>query len=412
MKKYFSRQSILFILFFISKLIYSQNTEEKTYLRKFIYPLQSYEPEIGFKEDSLIFNKFFSDAKILGLGEASHGSSEIFKIKDKLTRYILQKNQGGIFSIEASMPDSFLINEYIIKGNKTGKEYLKNIKSWIYQTDEILKMIEWMKKYNDKNTNKIQFTGFDMTTYTGSIVQLKILMGKYDIPFEDLFELTKNLHEFSKLERNQISEKKQKSAEILIKLNNIKLFSSKISKQEDRIWFAQNIALIEQYLNLTYWERNKYMADNIFWLKTQYPESAFVLWAHNEHIKKTGEETGKFLKEKFKDNYINCGTFFYDGYHSIIDMNEKDVKPIYLKKNSKDSLEELLNSFDLPLFILDLKSIKKENNKLAKAILSKINYRTVGAAPVKRDFKSGNISEDFDYLIFIKNSTASKLLSD
>lgn len=412
MEKYFLRHSILLILFFISTLAYSQNTEEKNYLRKFIYPLQSADPEIGFKEDSLIFNKFFSDAKIVGLGEASHGSNEIFKIKDKLTRYILQKNKGGIFSIEASMPKSFLLNEYIIKGNKTGKEYLMNIDSWIYQTEEILNMVEWMKKYNDKNTSKIQFTGFDMTSYTGSIVQLKILMSKYEIPIEDLVELTKDLHEFSKLQRNQLSEKKQKKAEALTKLNNIKLFSSKISNEEDKSWFLQNITLIEQYLNLTYWARNKYMADNIFWLKTKYPESAFVLWAHNEHIKKTGEETGKFLKEKFKDNYINCGTFFYDGYHSVIDMEDKKVKPIYLKKNSEDSLEELLNSFDIPIFILDFKTIKKENNKLAKVILNKINYRTVGAAPVKKDFKSGNVSEDFDYLIFIKNSTASKLLSN
>lgn len=410
MKKHFSRKPVLLILFFISTLVYSQNTEEKNYLRKFIYPLQSADPEIGFKEDSVVFNKFFSDIKIVGLGEASHGSSEIFKVKDKLTRYILQKNKGGIFSIEASMPDSFLLNEYILKGNKTGKEYLMNIKSWIYQTDEILNMIEWMKQYNDKNTSKIQFTGFDMTSYTESIVQLKTLMGKYEIPNENLVELTKNLDDLSKLQLNQLSEKKQKRAEALTKLNNIKLSSSKISNEEDQSWFLQNITLIEQYLNLTYWERNKYMADNIFWLKTQYPESAFVLWAHNEHIKKTGEETGKFLKEKFKDNYINCGTFFYDGYHSVIDMDDKNVKPIYLKKNSENSLEELLNSFDLPIFILDLKTIKKENNKLAKVILNKINYRTVGAAPVKRDFKSGNISEDFDYLIFIKNSTASKLL--
>src|SRR5215813_3925574 len=102
MKKHFSRKPILLILFFISTFIYSQNTEEKNYLRKFIYPLQSVDPEIGFKEDSLVFNTFFSDAKIVGLGEASHGSSEIFKVKDKLTRYILQKNKGGIFSIEAS----------------------------------------------------------------------------------------------------------------------------------------------------------------------------------------------------------------------------------------------------------------------------------------------------------------------
>jgi len=418
MKTSVSRKLILLFVLLTVQSFYSQSSQnsaiddnEKEYLRKFVYPLQSYEPEIGFKEDSLIFNQFFSKAKIVGLGEASHGSSEIFKIKDKLTRYILQKHNGGIFSIEASMPNSFLINEYIINGNKTGKEYLMNIKSWIYQTNEILDMIEWMKKYNNKNAQKVRFTGFDNTTYTGSVVQLKILMEKYKIPVDDIIPLLKNLNDFNKLEKNQLSEKKSIKSEALIKLNKIKAHSSNISNEEDKSWFLQHIILLDQYLNNTYLDRNRYMADNILWLTHKYPESTFVLWAHNEHIKKTGEETGRFLKENLKDDYINCGTFFYEGYHSVVDLDDENIKPAYLEKNSKNSIEELLNSFDIPVFILDLKSIKKENDKLAKKLLSKIDYRTVGAAVHKKDFSSGNVSEDFDYIIFIKKSTASKLLT-
>ncbi|REC43188.1 erythromycin esterase family protein [Chryseobacterium sp. 5_R23647] len=418
MKTFALKKLVLLVITFTVQSIYSQSSQnsaidndEKEYLRKFVYPLQSYEPEVGFKEDSLVFDKFFSNAKIVGLGEASHGSSEIFKIKDKLTRYIFQKNNGGVFSIEASMPNSILLNEYIINGNKTGKEYLMNIKSWIYQTDEILSMVEWMKKYNDKHAEKIRFTGFDNTTYTGSAVQLKMLMSKYKIPDDDLIALFKNLNDFSKLERNQLSEKKSIKSEALIELNKIKALSSNISDEEDKSWFLQHIILLDQHLNNTYLDRNRYMADNILWLINKYPESTFVLWAHNSHLKKTDEETGKFLKEKLKDDYVNCGTFFYEGFHSVVDMDDNDIKPTYLEKNSKNSLEELLNSFEVPVFILDLKNIKKENNKLAKKLLNKIDYRTIGAAVHKKDFKSGNVSEDFDYIIFIKKSTASKLLT-
>ncbi|MCX8530933.1 erythromycin esterase family protein [Chryseobacterium luquanense] len=413
------KKIVLFVILLLAKTLHSQSANqdllidqnEKDYLRNFVFPLHSYEPEIGFKEDSLVFNRFFSNVKIIGLGEASHGSSEIFKIKDKLTRYILQRNHVGIFSIEASMPNSFLLNEYIINGNKTGKEYLMNIKSWIYQTDEILSMIEWMKQTNDKNTQKIRFTGFDNTTYIGSMVQLKILLDKYKIPIDDLLVLSQNLSDFNKLPKNQLLEKKRIQSESLTRLNKIKAFSSSISDEDDKSWFLQHLTLLNQYLYNSYLDRNRYMAENILWLKNKYPESVFVLWAHNEHIKKTGEETGKFLKEKLKDDYINCGTLFYEGFHSVVDLKDENVKPINLEKNSKNSLEELLNSFDIPIFILDLKNIKKENNKLAQKLLTKINYRTVGAAVHKKDFKSGNISEDFDYIIFIKKSTASKLLS-
>jgi len=411
MKKSFPENVLMIFALLFSTFFHSQNTDERNYLRKFIYPLQSHNPDIGFKEDSLVFNRFFADARMIGLGEASHGSDEIFKIKDKLTRYILMKNNGGVFSIESPMPKAMLLNEYIVNGKKTGKEYVMNLDSWIYQTNEILDMTEWMKKYNDGNTSKITFTGFDMTTYRGSVVQLKIMMDKYGISTNPLMKLTQLLNNENRLKRNQLSDKKQLNKEASAELIAIKTFSSKILDAEDRSWFQQHVTLLDQYISRTYLGRNQYMADNISWLKNKYPDSAFVLWAHNEHLKKTGEETGKFLKDKF-NNYVNCGTFFYEGYHSVFDLHDEKIKAGYLKKNAPDSLEELLNSFDIPVFILDLKSIKKENNKLAKVLLKKINYRTVGASPIAKDFKSGIITDDFDYLIFIKNSTASKLLSN
>ncbi|WP_295220911.1 erythromycin esterase family protein [uncultured Chryseobacterium sp.] len=411
MKKSFSGKVPLIVAFLFSTLIYSQNTDEINYLRKFIYPLQSYDPEIGFKEDSVVFNRFFADAKMVGLGEASHGSHEIFKIKDKLTRYILMKNNGGVFSIESPMPKAMLLNEYIVNGKKTGKEYVMNLDSWIYQTEEILDMTEWMKKYNDSNTSKIMFTGFDMTTYRGSVVQLKIMMNKYGIPTDRLMKLAQLLYDESRLKRNQLSDKKQLNKEASAELNGVKTSSSKILDPEDYSWFQQHVTLLDQYISRTYLGRNQSMADNISWLKNKYPDSAFVLWAHNEHLKKTGAETGKFLKDKF-NHYVNCGTFFYEGYHSVFDLHDEKIKSVYLEKNAPDSLEELLNSFDIPIFILDLKSIKKQNNKLAKVLLKKIEYRTVGASPIPKDFKSGIVTDDFDYLIFIKNSTASKLLSN
>lgn len=410
----------LFIITFSTTFIFSQSSkqsspispEEKEYLRNFIYPLQSYEPEIGFKEDSLVFNKFFSDSKFVGLGEASHGSAEIFKIKDKLTRYILKKNDGGVFAMETAMPNSKLVNEYIVKGNKSGREFVMNINSWIYMTEEILDMVEWMKIYNDRNERKVTFSGFDMTSYKSSISSLKFILDKYKLSDKDLITLLQRLNEKEKLMPKQVSEKTQADKDILGYIENLKVFSSKISDAEDKSWFVQNLTLLEQYNDKTYLNRNRFMAENILWLKDQYPESAFVIWAHNNHIKKEVRETGKFLEEKLKDEYINVGTFFFEGHNSVVGLNDREVKPVFIEKNSANSIEDILNSFEIPLFILDLKSIKKENNKLAKKLLNKIQYRTVGAAIHKKDHDSGNLSEDFDYIIFVKNSTASKLLSN
>lgn len=384
-------------------------TQEKDYFQKYIYPLSSYNPEIDFSKDSIVFEKFFANAKIIGLGEASHGSSEIFQIKDKITRYIFKKNNGGVFALEASMPNSSLINEYITQNKRNAKVYLMNIKSWIYQTGEILNMIEWMKKFNDKHDNKINFTGFDMTTTIGPAVQIKMFLNKYKIPENDWAQLMKKLNEYEKLKKNQLTEKKKIRTESLVLINNLKKSTKVVSDESEKSWILQNLKLLEQYLDLTYQKRNQYMAENIYWLQENYPDSELIIWAHNEHIKKSGDETGRFLNERFKNRYINCGTFFYDGYHSVINESG-EITSEYIEKPEKGSFEDFLNSFNIPLFILDVKSMKEDNNEKAKILLKKINYRTVGAAVSKNDKHSGVIADDFDYVIFIKNTSQSKIL--
>lgn len=313
------------------------NTPEKDYFIKYIYPLSSYNPDIDFSKDSIVFEKFFANAKIIGLGEASHGASEIFQIKDKITRYILKKNNGGVFALEASMPNSFLINEYITQNKRNAKDYLMNIKSWIYQTSEILNMIEWMKKYNDNHDSKINFTGFDMTTYIGPAVQIKMFLTKYKISENDWAQLIKKLNEFEKLRKNQLAEKKKLRSESLVFIDNLRKSTEAVSDKKEKSWILQNLKLLEQYIDLTYQKRNKYMAENIQWLQENYSDSALIIWAHNEHIKKSGDETGKFLSDGFKNKYLNCGTFFYDGQHSIIDENGK-IKSTYIDKPERGSL--------------------------------------------------------------------------
>lgn len=408
---------LLWIVLFSPLFAFPQNaenkkavsTQEKNYFTKYIYPLSSCNPDIDFSKDSIVFGKFFADAKLIGLGEASHGSSEIFQIKDKIARYILKKNKGGVLAMEASMPNSFLVNEYIIENKRNAKDYLMNIKSWIYQTHEIMNMIEWMKKFNDNHTEKINFAGFDMTTSIGPAVQIKMFLTKYKIPEDDWEQLMKRLYEYDKLKKNQLAEKKKLRSECSVLINNLKKNTDAVPDQKEKSWILQNLRLLEQYLDLTYEKRNEYMAENINWLQQNYPGSALILWAHNEHIKKSGDETGRFLSEKFKNKYLNCGTFFYDGYHSVIDENSK-ITSAYIDKPESGSFEDFLNSFNIPLFILDVKSIREDKNEKTKMLLKKINYRTIGAALSNNDNHSGVITDDFDYIIFIKNTTQSKIL--
>jgi erythromycin esterase len=183
-------------------------------------------------------------------------------------------------------------------------------------------------------------------------------------------------------------------------------------------WLQQNIVVIQQCLHLyrrTYstinW-RDKCMADNVIWIKEQNPNSKLVLWAHNGHIMRLNQyqSMGLHLGKMPENDYITFGFAFFDGSYRAIGNNGnaayKATQP------HSGTLEHLLEQLREPVFILDLKKINAENQEL-KNRLDQLSYRTLGAGagPQYEFGKYGaSITDELDYLIFIKTSSASTLL--
>ena len=88
------------------------------------------------------------------------------------------------------------------------------------------------------------------------------------------------------------------------------------------------------------------------------------------------------------------------------------TKVVEAQIENSTSIEAYLNSLNIPIFLLDLKKIKEENNNLAKWILNKKPYRWTGMVEAKNEFVNSSITDDFDYLIFINQSTISTLLHE
>lgn len=52
------------------------------------------------------------NARIIALGEATHGTREIFQLKHRLIEFLGSQKEFTIFSIEANMPEAYRLNEY------------------------------------------------------------------------------------------------------------------------------------------------------------------------------------------------------------------------------------------------------------------------------------------------------------
>lgn len=414
MKKYHYRAvlSLLTFLMFFNIPAQKKNLteDEKTYLKKFIYPLQSVEPGYPETSDLKILDRLIGDSKIVALGEVSHGSGEIYKMKDRVLRYLAAHKNFSIFSLEASMPESYMMNEYTMNGKGDPKIFLDKMGFWTWQTEEMLSIINWIKKYNETALHKVQFAGFDMLYTGGAAEEIKKICTAGSISQNEAVQLSEILAQGNgKPGKNDITGSEKATLKTL--LEKLKISSQSIKDQKEKNWFLQNLRIIEQNIDKSAAKRDLYMAQNIEWIISQNPDAGMIVSAHNGHISSHRAKMGEYLRRDLKNDYVTFGFAFYSGSYTAFERKSKVTGPFPAQTAYEGTAEHLLNSLDIPIFILDLKSLRKENNDAAKWITKdEIKFRRTGSTVVPEEFKETNISADFDYLIFIKESTHSRLL--
>jgi len=391
------------------KMKVSEATEaELTWLKENIYPLKTYNQDEESTEDLAVLDQLIGNSKVVALGENTHGCSEIFQMKNRIIKYLAQNKDFDIFSIEANMPESYRLNEYIIEGKGDPKQLIGGMYFWTWDTEEMLNLVNWMKDYNS-GEKKIQYTGFDMQFIAGPIDCLKKAF-QGNVPAQVILEtIDVKVNEVI----HQVNIEEEKKRIIQDSIDKMKEQISNSSKEPDeKKWLIQNLRILEQVLNSTYIERDKYMAENFIWIKGQNPDSKFVIWAHNAHVMKTGMATGMHLSEKLGDDYLNIGFTFYEGSftagYSVV--GTAGLKTYPAQTAYIGTFEYFFNKINTPIFVLDLRKVKKDKSQEARWINSVHEFRGVGAMKREQEFFETKITDSYDLLIFINKSTPSTLL--
>lgn len=137
--------------------------EELEWLRKSAVPLKTAEAGNGF-DDLEPFRSMVGDARIVSLGEGTHGTREFFQMKHRLTEFLATEMGFTIFSIEANMPEAYRLNDYVLHGRGDPRELISGMYFWTWDTKEVLEMVKWMREFNKAGKGRVEFTGFDMQT--------------------------------------------------------------------------------------------------------------------------------------------------------------------------------------------------------------------------------------------------------
>src|SRR5262245_32218309 len=109
------------------------------------------------------------NARLVLLGEASHGTHEFYRERAEISKRLIEDKGFDAIAVEADWPDAYRVNRYIRgeSDDRTSNDALEDFKrfpTWMWRNTDILEMVGWLRDYNDGLGNpsgKVGFYGLD-----------------------------------------------------------------------------------------------------------------------------------------------------------------------------------------------------------------------------------------------------------
>lgn len=395
------------------------------------YPLKTIEPSKSF-EDLKPLKKMIGSAQYVGLGENTHGSSEIFTMKFRLVKYLVTEMGFTNFTMEEDWGNGLKLNEYIQTGKGNPREFL----NFLYPTDEIIAMIEWMKDYNanPSNKKKIQFIGLDLKELDQGCFNKVIdyvrlhrpdLLAEVEENYKELSAFNGGLQEYMDL-APEIKEKFKANAERVARLlkDENKQSNTEIVSPE-YIWAKATASAIEKFTTMLIPNdypsmlklHEQYLADHAMWAQETLGGKTMV-WGHNIHIAKgiIDEKlypyaAGQFLKERLDNNYVTIGSTTTEGNFTLY----SEYDPSTGGKITTREIPQNINSFNYTLgkvpynmFLLDNRHLRGQAEKWVKA---KRPLLSIGGQifPNESVYFDKSLLEQFDIIFHIRKTSPSHI---
>jgi protein-L-isoaspartate(D-aspartate) O-methyltransferase len=113
------------------------------------------------------------DARVVLIGEASHGTSEFYRMRDRISRALIETKGFNFVAIEADWPDAARIDHYVRHREYRPSEWtaFSRFPIWMWRNNEVRAFVDWLRSNNaaQKPTSRVAFHGLDLYSLYDSI---------------------------------------------------------------------------------------------------------------------------------------------------------------------------------------------------------------------------------------------------
>jgi erythromycin esterase-like protein len=250
------------------------------------------------------------DARFVLLGEASHGTSEYYTWRARITRRLITEKQFSFLCVEGDWPDCYRVNRFV-KGLADSDAAAHDAvhafdrwPTWMWANWEIVALAQWLRAHNQEldPDKRVGFYGLDVYSLRDSMTQVLKYLERVDgrsvqaalRAFKCFEPYAADAVEYA---RSTLWTPAGCTDEVLALLTEMRSFPRETSAQDPESHFVaeQNAIVVrnaERYYRTMIrggpesWNiRDRHMAETLDRLmKFHGPESKAIVWEHNTHI--------------------------------------------------------------------------------------------------------------------------------
>src|SRR5437868_9618883 len=354
------------------------------------------------------------EARLVLLGEASHGTHEFYARRAELTKRLIRDYGFQAVAAEADWPDAHRVDRYLkargadADANSALREF-QRFPAWMWRNADVLDFVGWLREHNDslpREAKKAGFYGLDLYSLHSSMAAVLVYLDKVDSDaarrarhryacFEHAGEdpqaygyaATFGMSESCEREAvAQLVEMRRRAGELAARDGRL---------DPDEFFFAEQNARVvknaEQYYRSMFggrvesWNlRDSHMMETLENLLAHLgPESKVVVWAHNSHLGDAratamgdaGElNLGQLVRQCFGEQALLVGFSTYSGTVTAASNWGAPAARKRVRPGMAGSWERLFHEAFLPEFVL----LSAETRELREALSAERLQRAIG----------------------------------
>ncbi len=265
-------------------------------------PFEGVEPDLDPLLDRI------GDARVVLLGEATHGTSEFYRLRTHITRALVERKGFHAVAVEADWPDAARIDRWVRHEDVAPSDWraFARFPTWMWRNREFRELVDWMRRLNGAVSDpedRVGFYGLDLYSLFTSVAAVLEYLDEVDPEAADVarqrYGCLEPFADDPVAYGHAAVTQGYRACEQEVVANLTDLLRSRLEPPQgdgrrvlDAVQNARLVAAAERYYRVMYygsresWNlRDSHMFDTLTSIRAFLgADSRVVVWEHNSHV--------------------------------------------------------------------------------------------------------------------------------